>query len=310
MEDLLSKLLPILLLLLIGFVSKQLKVFSDSFIEELKGLIIKIALPAVLFDAFSTMKLQVSYLLLFSLVFIYCIILYGIGHGLHKFFPKVFSRYYTKGFMTGFEFGMIGVGLFGAIWGIDKLPIIVLVAFGHELFIWFFYVLFISKSTQKSYSLSVNFKQFIKTPTIIAIILGLVVNLSGIYPLLNSNIIGQSLFSVVGFLKPLTSPLILIIIGYTMVFHRTNLREAAVYILARIILVMSLGTLVVVTIINLIPGIDPLFVQAFYAFILLPAPYILPLYIKDREEATFFTQVLVYNTVITFIGYGVLVYIS
>lgn len=309
MEDLLSKLLPILLLLLIGFVSKQLKVFSDSFIEELKGLIIKIALPAVLFDAFSTMKLQVSYLLLFSLVFIYCIILYGIGHGLHKFFPKVFSRYYTKGFMTGFEFGMIGVGLFGAIWGIDKLPIIMLVAFGHELFIWFFYVLFISKSTQKSYSLSVSLKQFIKTPTIIAIILGIVVNLSGIYPLMKSNVIGQSLFAVVEFLKPLTSPLILLIIGYTMGFHRTNLKEVAVYIITRIVLVMSLGTLLVFTIINIIPDIDPLFVQAFYAFILLPAPYILPLYIKNQEESTFFTQVLVYNTVITFIGYGVLLYI-
>lgn len=310
MEDLLSKLLPILLLLVIGFVSKLIKLFSDSFIEELKGLIIKIALPAVLFDAFSTMRLQVSYILLFSLIFIYCILLYGIGSGLHKFFPKVFSRYYTKGFMTGFEFGMIGVGLFGAIWGMDKLPIIMLVAFGHELFIWFFYVLFISKSTEKSYSFSVGFKQFIKMPTIIAIVLGLVVNLSGIHPLMNSNIFGQSLFTVVGFLKPLTSPLILIIIGYTMAFQRTNLREAAVYILSRIILVMSLGTLVVVVIIQVIPDLDTLFVQAFYAFILLPAPYILPLYIKNREETTFFTQLLVYTTVITFIGYGVLLYMS
>ena len=119
-EELLIRLLPIFLLLVIGFILKLTKLFSDSFIKGLKDLIIKIALPAVLFDAFSTMTLQVSYILLFALIFIYCCLLYGIGVGLHKFFPRVFSRFFTKGYMTGFEFGMIGVGLFGAIWGIDK----------------------------------------------------------------------------------------------------------------------------------------------------------------------------------------------
>ncbi len=310
MEELLSRLLPIILLLVIGFVSKSVKLFSDSFIEELKGLIIKIALPAVLFDAFSSMKLQVSYILLFVLVFVYCCLLWVAGIGLHKFFPKIFSRFYTKGYMTGFEFGMIGVGLFGAIWGMDKLPVIMLVGFGHELFIWFFYVLFISKSKEESLNLVASLKQFLKTPTVIAILLGIAVNLFGIRPLMSENVIGMSLLSVIGFLKPLTSPLILIVIGHTMVFRRTNLRETAAYIVTRLVLVLGLGTLVLLAILRLIPGIDPLFVQAFYAFILLPAPYILPLYIKDREEAAFFTNLLVYSTVITFLGYGVLLGVS
>jgi len=310
MEELVSRLLPILLLLVIGFVSKAVNLFSDTFIEELKGLIIKIALPAVLFDAFSTMKLQVSYLLLFALVFIYCCLLWVTGIGLHKFFPKIFTRFYTKGYMTGFEFGMIGVGLFGAIWGMDKLPIIMLVGFGHELFIWFFYVLFISKSKEASLSLLASLKQFIKTPTIIAIILGIAVNVLGIRPLMSENVIGLSLLAVIEFLKPLTSPLILIVIGHTMVFRRTNLRETAAYILTRLIIVLGLGTLVLLLIKSLIPDLDPLFSQAFYAFILLPAPYILPLYIKDRDEAAFFTNLLVYSTVITFIGYGILLGVS
>ena len=310
MEELLSRLLPIILLLVIGFISKSIKLFSDSFIEELKGLIIKIALPAVLFDAFSTMKLQVSYILLFVLVFAYCSLLWVTGIGLHKFFPKIFSRFYTKGYMTGFEFGMIGVGLFGAIWGMDKLPIIMLVGFGHELFIWFFYVPFISKDKEKPLSLLSSIKQFLKTPTIIAIIFGIAVNLFGIRPQMSENVLGLSLLSVIEFLKPLTSPLILIVIGHTMVFRRTNLRETTVYILTRLLLVLGLGTLVLLVIKQLIPGIDPLFGQAFYAFILLPAPYILPLYIKDREEAAFFTQLLVYSTVLTFIGYVVLLYVS
>ena len=68
MQELLRKLLPILLLLLIGFFAKKKKLFTDSFIEGLKVLILNIALPMVLFDSFSSMTLQVSYLLLFVLV--------------------------------------------------------------------------------------------------------------------------------------------------------------------------------------------------------------------------------------------------
>ncbi|MFA9379242.1 MAG: hypothetical protein ACERKZ_21225 [Lachnotalea sp.] len=81
------------------------------------------ALPAVLFDAFSIMKLEVSYLLLFLKIFLYCSLLYGIECGLHYFFPKILKRFYTKGYMAGFEFGMIGVGLSGAIGGMDQLPV-------------------------------------------------------------------------------------------------------------------------------------------------------------------------------------------
>ena len=307
MSELFVKLLPIFVLLVIGFFAKQKKLFSDSFIQGLKVLIINIALPAVLFDAFSTMTLQLSYLLLFVLIFIYCILLYGLGYGLHKLFPKIFKRLYTKGYMTGFEFGMIGVGLFGAIWGMDQLPVIMLIGFGHELFIWFFYAIVISRTTNKSFSLAETMGHFLKTPTIIAIVLGVVVNLTGVREMMNENMVGQSLLAVIGFLKPLTSPLILIVIGYTMVFYRTHLREIVVYVLSRNVLVLGLGALFLFAIKQFVHGLEPLFTTAFYAFVLLPAPYILPLYIQDEEESAFFTQLLVYSTVVSFVGYGILV---
>lgn len=310
MQELLRKLLPILLLLLIGFFAKKKKLFTDSFIEGLKVLILNIALPMVLFDSFSSMTLQVSYLLLFVLIFIYCIMLYGIGYWLYKSFPKLFARFYTKGYMTGFEFGMIGVGLFGAIWGMDKLPIIMLIGFGHELFIWFFYVHLVSKSKNQSFRFIETMGKFIKTPAIIGIVFGIVTNIWGIRLFMDTNVIGQSLLAVVEFLKPLTSPLILIVVGYTMTFQRTHAKETLTYLLTRVVLVLGLGTLFLFVIKNLIHGLDPLFTTAFYAFILLPAPYILPLYIEDEEEAAFFTQLLVYSTIISFIGYGVLVLLT
>lgn len=310
MYELLRRLLPIFFLLAIGFIAKHRKMFKESFIEELKKLILMIALPAVLFDAFAKMTLQVSYILLFVLVFFYCCLLYLLGNLLHNLFPKIYSRAYTAGYLAGFEFGMIGVGLFGAIWGMDKLPIIMLIGFGHELFIWFFYVPLVSIKKNQRFNLIDTLWQFLKTPTIIAIILGILVNLGGIYTKIQGSAIGGSMLAVIEFLKPLTSPLILIVIGYTMIFRRGNFREMAVYILTRLSLVMGLGAILLLAVRFLVSGLDPLFSQAFYAFILLPAPYILPLYIQDQKEGAFFTQLLVYSTAVSFIGYAILVGVS
>lgn len=310
MQEVVKKLLPIFILLAIGFISKQKKLFDNSFIEGLKSLLVNIALPAVLFDAFSKTSLHLSYLLVFVLIFLYCCILYLLGFFAHKIFPTLFPRHHTAASFTGFEFGMIGVGLFGAIWGMDALPVIMLIAFGHELFIWFIYVPLISRSKEQSFSLKKTLSQFLKTPTIIAILLGILVNLFGIYPRLEQFSIGVSFLAVIEFLKPLTSPLILIIIGYTLVFHIENSKEISRYIITRFILVLALGFLVLQSIRFFIPNLDPLFNLAFYAFILLPAPYILPLYIQDTEEGVFFTQLLVYSTILSFIGYAILVGIS
>ncbi len=307
MGILLSKLLPIVFLLGIGFVTKQIKLFSEKFVDDLKTLIIKVVLPAVLFDAFATMTLQASSLIVVVLIFVYCCVLYGLGYLLPKVLPKLFDRKDTKGFMTGFEFGMIGIGLFGAIWGMDKLPVIVMIALGHEIFIWFFYAPSLSVQDGKGTGLLTTLGRFIKTPTIVGIILGLIVNFLGAYPLLETTVIGGSLLATIGFLKPLTSPLILIVIGYTMVFQGGHVKEISIYIITRLLLTLGLGVAVYYLICLSIPGVNAQFTQAFFAFILLPAPYILPLYIENEEEAGFFTILLVYSTMVSFLGYAILV---
>ena len=310
MVELINRLLPIVVLLFIGFFTKKTKMLSDKVIEGLKVIIIKIALPVVLFTSFATMDLQLSYLILFVLVFIYCIVLYGIGNLVHKLLAHRFKRVFTAGYFTGFEFGMIGVGLFSAIWGIEQLPIIMLIGLGHEIFIWFVYVPLISNKSEHVFSLLQTLKAFIKTPTIIGLILGLMVNILNLYETIASTVIGASIYTSIDMLMPLTSPLILIVVGYSMTFNCLDIKETLTYIIARLIFVLSIGSLLIFIIFKLIPDINPLLFQAFYAFILLPAPYILPLYIKDTEEASFFTQLLVYGTVVTFVGYGILLWLS
>lgn len=310
MSELLQRLLPILLLICIGIIGRETKLLDKNIVHGLKNIIVKIALPAILFTSFGQMSLEVSYLLLFLLIFIYCVLLYVIGELLQKLLPKIFSKSYTGGYFTGFEFGMIGVGLFGAIWGMDKLPVIMLIGFGHELFIWFVYVPLISLKGETKFELKQTIKDFLKTPTILGIILGVVFNVFGLYELVGDTLIGASIYTTLDFLMPLTSPLILLVIGYSMSFKHLDIKEAFVYILSRWLIVLGIGIPLLLLLLKLIPSVDPLFVQAFFAFILLPAPYILPLFIEDGRESEFFSQLLVYSTVTSFIAYIILLWIS
>jgi len=310
MQLLLAKILPILILILLGMAIRKIKLISDETVEGLKQLIIKVALPGVLFTAFATMKLEIAYILLFVLVFVFCFLLYGLGEIGHRFFPALFPSRYTSGFLTGFEFGMIGVGLFAAIWGLDKLPVIMLVGFGHELFIWFVYMPLISDKGTEKEKLSDVIKSFVKNPPIIGIAIGIVFNLLNLYKIVGDTVFGGSIYSTIAFLTPLTSPLILIVIGYSMTFGAVKIKEALVYIFTRWILVFSIGSFLLWIISSFIYGLDPLFTIAFYAFIILPPPYLLPLLMDEKSEGEYFSQLLVYSTVISFIGYVILYGVS
>lgn len=84
----------------------------------------------------------------------------------------------------------------------------------------------------------------------------------------------------------------------------------ASYIIVRIALVLSIGTIALLLIKLLVGPIDPLFTTAFYAFIILPPSYLVPVLVKNNEnDRHFFSQAVVYYTLISFAGYIVLMLI-
>ncbi|MDA3847227.1 MAG: hypothetical protein PF505_11900, partial [Vallitaleaceae bacterium] len=74
------------------------------------------------------------------------------------------------------------------------------------------------------------------------------------------------------------------------------------------LIVLGLGFATITLIKWIVPTTTEFFTQAFFAFILLPPPFVLPLFIKKEAEAemTFFSELLIYYTVMSFIGYIVL----
>lgn len=308
MEEMIVSLLPIFLLIGLGGIIRKIDLLSAEAINGLKTIIIKIALPGVLFLAFAKAEPNLDNLTVVILVFAYCVALYLIGGLLHRFLPKWFPDSYTNGYFTGFEFGMIGIGLFTAIWGMEQLPIIAVIAFGHEVFIWFVYVPILERRKHGKSSFLATLKNFIKTPTIMGILLGILFSAFNLYDYFSEFIVGKAVLGSLNLLGNTIAPLILIVIGYSITFKRLPVRKTIRLLLTRWVVVLGLGYGVILLIGLINADISDFFIKAFFAFILLPPPYILPLFIKEdcEEEIGYFSELLIYYTILSFVGYIIL----
>lgn len=307
---LIGKLIPVLLMMLIGWVIRKKKMLSIEAMTGLKTIVFNVALPCILFLSFAQTVLETSYIAVVIIVFLMCAALYGSGTILKNKIPDVFGSIFTPWLMAGFEFGMIGIGLFTALWGVENLAILMLIGLGHEFFAWFICIPYINYKNSGKFVIKSVIKNFFQTPAIIGIFGGLAINFSGIYGFIESFFWGEALFSAMKSVSNMAVPLILIIVGYSLVLERANARKMITYIVTKLSLVMIIGTAALILIKTIAGPIDPLFNIAFYSFLILPPSYLVPVLVKsDEEERHFFSQTVVYYTILSFVGYVVLMLI-
>ena len=306
MEQMMVNLLPVFLILAIGFLARRSGFLNASAMDGLKSVLIRVGLPSALFLAFCQADLNPGYIWVFLAVFGFCVFLYLLGGALHRWLPRVFPDAYTNAYFTGFEFGMIGIGLFTAIWGMEKLPTIAMIALGHEIFIWFVYVPVLESRKTGRVDVWKIVRDFFRTPTVMAILLGVLFNVFGIYIYLSSVMAGQAVLKSLTMTSNLVAPLILLVIGYSLSFKRVPLRKSIALIATRWAAVLGFGYLLL-QVLQRFLVLDGFFRVAFVAFILLPPPFILPLFMKPehREEISFFSELLIYYTVVSFFAYMV-----
>lgn len=310
MTALLEKLLPVLIIIIIGWILRKKKIISAESAGELKQLIVNVALPCILFLSFSKTTLEAGYILIVVFVFAICLSMYGIGFLLQGRLPGTFGSLFTPWFMSGFEFGMIGIGLFAALFGSENLPLITLIGLGHEFFAWFIAIPYVQFKDSGRFNPVETLGKFFRTPVILGILGGLAANLSGVYAFLQTVFWGRAVLGTMTTVSGICVPLILIVVGYSLTIEKGNAGKVSAYIAARLIPILAVGTLFLYLIHTLVGPVDPLFNVAFYAYLILPPSFLIPVFIKDNEaERHFFSQTVVYYTVVSFIGYIVLMLI-
>jgi hypothetical protein len=121
-----------------------------------------------------------------------------------------------------------------------------------------------------------------------------------------------ALMTTFEFLGRLTIPLILIIVGYGIKINRAGLKDALFVALIRLGILLPLALFLNVYLIRGVLHLEKLFEAALFTLLILPPPFIIPLYARsnlDIEEKQYINNTLTIHTIISvsiFIIYFVL----
>ena len=302
----LASTLPIIFLVLAGILIRTLGLLQPEAAAGFKKLVVNITLPLLLLKAFATMTFELRYLLIVAVIFLACTLVMFLSAQL-RFVPGLTSPY-SSYLMAGFEAGMLGYALFSAIYGAEHISRFAVIDLGQVLFVFFVLITRLKFRQERRLNASETLLTFLKTPVIIAILAGILMNLAGIYQILAGWPVTDSLLRTAEILAGLTTPLVALVIGYELRFQRGGLLQPLLTVLLRLAVWVTVAVAFNFIIIRQLLGLDRLFEAAVLLMALLPAPFVIPLYLQENDlaERDYILNTLSLGTVVALIG-GILV---
>ncbi len=289
--DLLSRVLPIFFLIFIGYAVKKFKLFKEDFIELIKRLVVKIALPAVLFITFLNLDININLILISIVIIIINLILFYLGKVLRRKYYR--NKKYFPFMMSGFVYGLLGWSLFSTAYGIDNIGSIASVDFGNEIFVWFIFIPFILKEndSKKIDSNESILKTYFKSPVLLALFTGLILNLFNLKNLIYDWWLGRSFEITLNYLSSITVPMILIVIGFGLEIKAGFMRDLFTLIFWRLIILIPSFFLINFFIIDVLK-LPLIYQHALFTLFILPPPFSIPVFMKSRREEISYVNIM------------------
>lgn len=303
--DVLTKMLPVILMISLGYCMKEKHFFKSDTVRDLKKLIINIALPIILFSTFAKTKFDSKYIAIILIIIAVEFLLLFCGVLIRKAFHSE-NRFFQTLF-TGFENGLMGYSMFIAVFGSSNLFKIAVVDIGNSLFLNAFLILYIRKLEKATLDYREQALSVVKTPTVVAIVMGLVVSITGCMPAILQNPWLSAGFSTLTLIGNITTPLICIVVGYELVIRLKSIRLPIVLTVIRLCLnllvAFLLNTLIFVPLLHL----DALFQIAVYTTFLLPPSFALSIFVKEGTEQE---NELLVNTISVHVIFSILAFMA
>ncbi|RKX93097.1 MAG: hypothetical protein DRZ90_13145 [Spirochaetes bacterium] len=279
--EIISKVLPVFLLFILGYVFRRTGFLSPQTASQMKKLVANITLPALLFRAFLSLEPGGDELLLALMMFVLCGILLAGAMILMRITGRKGD---IRGYMvSGFEAGMLGYALFLSVFGDTALPVFASVDLGQVLFVFIVLMpMLLSRSgavVNGSGTAKAALRNVLLSPVIWAIVSGLVLGSLGRF----FNISTVPFSPVSGFLEilgNLTVPVIALAIGYELTFSRNLMGKALTFVLIRKAVLLGLAFLLI----RYLPVKNNLTSMAFLTMLLLPPPFVVTLAAKEDEQ--------------------------
>jgi predicted permease len=298
----LAKVLPVLLVIALGALLRRLGLLSERTAGELKRLVVNVTLPAILFLAFARLDAQARALTLVATMFAACLAGLLIGSLLRRLL-RVQARTFPM-LLTGFEAGMMGYALYASIYGAENLHRFALVDLGHVVFVFAVLIPVLQRATHGARPLGETLAGLLRSPVLVAIAAGLVAGWVGLLPALAAAPVLAGVPEAVALVGSLTTPLVALLIGHDLRLRLRGLGRPALALALRLLLWIPAGLAIALLVVRRWLGLDDGYVAAVLLMVVLPPPFVIPIFLPERErdELEFTVSTLALATLVTLVA--------
>ena len=285
--------LPVLLALSLGMLCRSKKILSREGIDNLKKVVLNLTLPFVLLGAFASAEYSAAALLLPTLTFVICCIALALGFLVIRL-SKINSRL-APFLASGFEAGMLGYALFALLFPEESLSKFALPDIGQTLFVFTLYKILLAGKTD----LKTIGRDIITTPILWAVAAGILIGATGLYAKMGDWGVRGIFDSATDFLSAPTGMIILLTVGYDLVLKEIPWKQTAFFIAMRLVIMAVCLAIAVGLNRTVLNGV--LFEGAMLLMVILPPPYVIPVFADEPTERVRISSSLSAMTLVTMI---------
>lgn len=289
--------LPVFIALALGMLCRSKGFLTRDGVDALKKVVLNLTLPFVLVEAFATAEYTAAALLLPLLMFGICCLALGLGFFATRIF-RVKGRL-VKFLFSGFEAGMLGYALFVLLFPERSVSDFALPDIGQTLFVFTLYKVLLSGRTD----VKAIGRDMATTPILWAVVAGVLIGATGLYGKMQQWGVAKILTASTSFLSAPTGMIILLTVGYDLVIREIPWKKTAGLIAMRLAIMAVCFVVSVALNRTLLDGI--LFEGAMLLMLILPPPYVIPVFADEPEERVQISTALSALTLVTMILFAV-----
>ena len=300
--EVVKTILPVLVMLGIGMLCRTRKLISREGVNALKSVVVNIALPAVLLNAFATTRYTLMDVAIPLMMFGVCLAAWALGRVAARLLkmPSRFVPFLT----TGFEAGMLGYALFNMLYGSARTAEFARIDLGQVLFVFTLYKVLLGLTGRERADFGALAKEMALSPIILAIAAGVLLGATGLYRAMEPSGLAGVFDACTSFVAAPTSAIILLAIGYDLVLADIPWAETLKVVAVRLVIMLALRFAFLGLVKLLWPAAE--LTQAVNVMFILPPPFVLPVFADDADQRVYVSSALSVSTLVAIIGFGVL----
>ncbi len=300
--EVIKTILPVVLMLGIGMLCRRRILISREGVNALKGVVVNIALPAVLLNAFATTRYTLMDVAVPLMMFGVCLAAWALGKVAARLLkmPSRFVPFLT----TGFEAGMLGYALFNMLYGSARTAEFARIDLGQVLFVFTLYKVLLGLSGRERADFGALVKEMALSPIILAIAAGVLLGATGLYRAMEPSGLAGVFDACTSFISAPTSAIILLTIGYDLVLSDIPWGQTLKVAAVRLAIMLALRFAFLAAVKALWPQAE--LTQAVNVMFILPPPFVLPVFADDADQRVYVSSALSVSTLIAIVGFGAL----